>query len=58
MAKRGRPRIPESERRTVTLRIRFTRRETLEISRIAREKDLSAAEVVRQAVLESISGKS
>jgi len=55
--KGGRPRLPKSKKRSEILRICFTVDEARLIRRIARESDLTAAEVARQAVLESVSRK-
>ena len=57
MKKAGRPTLPKSKKRTEILRIRLTVDEARQLRRIARELDLSTAEVARQAVLESISRK-
>ena len=56
--KAGRPRLPKSKKRNEILRIRLTDEEARQIRRIARDSGLTAAEVARQAVLESISRKS
>lgn len=54
MAKKvGRPRLTKSKRRSEILRIRLTIEQARQVRRIARESDLTAAEVARRAVLKT-----
>lgn len=52
--KAGRPKLPKSKKRSQILRIRLTNAEARQIRRIARESDLTPAEIARRAVLEII----
>lgn len=55
LKKAGRPRLPKSKKRSEIVRIRLTDSEARQVRRIARDSDLTAAQVARQAVLYHIS---